>query len=80
MQTLTPAERREIEAIQKALVKQRGYGPEAEPVMIMVEPDRNEMWLTVLELALQMDEVIGRKWSTGHHQKVAPVVDIVANL
>ena len=77
MRTLTPAERREIEAIQKALVKQRGYGKQAEPVTITVEPDRNEMWRTVLELALQLDD-IERGWKSYETGKVAPVGDIVA--
>ena len=84
MRTLTPGERREIEAIKAALVRQRAYlygnGAEAEPVTISVQSDRNEMWRTVLDLALQANEAIEKRWNSYEAERVKPVAEIAAAL
>lgn len=70
MRTLTPVERREIEAIKRTIGKAN--------VTIEVCDSNAEMWCTVLDLALAMDEAIEKKWRK--YQLPPPIGEIANSL
>ncbi len=72
MRTLTPGERREIEAIWRTIGK--SY------VTIEICNSNAEMWCTVLDLAPQANEAIEKRWNSHEADKVKPVAEIAAAL
>ncbi len=68
MRTLTPGERREIEAIRHTISNI--------DMTIEIRESNAEIWRNVLDLALQMNDVLQDKW----RQSPAPIAEIAAEL
>ena len=70
MRILTPAERRDLEAIRRTISNAT--------VTIEICDSNAEMWRNVLDLVLQMNDVLQEKWQKTHLAK--PVGEIMSSL
>ena len=80
MRTLTPAARREIEAIRRTLRQSSGCTIGKSDVTIEICESNEEMWRTVLDLALRANEAIEKRWNSHEADRVKPVAEIAATL